>query len=170
MRRVLVLNATYEPLSVVPMPRAVNLILFNKAEMTEASDMMLHSVSMAMPAPLVVRLLHYVRVPRNLPMPLSRRAVLLRDGFTCQYCGLQPGKEALTIDHILPRSRGGRTDWENVTTACGACNRKKGNRLPGEAGMALLHEPTRPRFWSMALLTVPGNESWRKYLVGAAKD
>ena len=68
------MNATYEPLSVVPMPRAVNLILANKAELTEASDMMLHSVSMSMPAPLVVRLLHYVRVPRNLPMPLSRRA------------------------------------------------------------------------------------------------
>ena len=164
------LNATYEPLSVVPMPRAINLILAGKAEMTEASDMMLHSVSMSMPAPMVVRLLHYVRVPRNLPMPLSRRAVLLRDAFTCQYCGLQPGKEALTIDHILPRSRGGRTDWENVTTACGNCNRKKGNRLPDEAGMTILHAPTRPRFWSMALLTVPGNEAWRKYLAGAARD
>ncbi len=169
LRRVLVLNATYEPLSVVSMPRAVNLLLGNKAEMTEESDVILHSASLTMAAPLVVRLLHYVRVPRNLPMPLSRRAILLRDNYQCQYCGAQPGKELLTIDHILPRSRGGRTDWENVTTACGACNRRKGNRLPDEAGMPVLHEPTRPRFWSMALLTVPGNEVWRKYLANASR-
>ncbi|MBX7215215.1 MAG: HNH endonuclease, partial [Thermoflexales bacterium] len=124
----------------------------------------------SLPGPLVIRLLHYIRVPRNLPMPLSRRAILLRDGYTCQYCGAQPGKDALTIDHILPRSRGGRTDWENVTTACGACNRRKGNRLPDEANMRLLNPPIRPRFWNMALLTVPGNEVWRRYLAGHTHD
>lgn len=152
------------------MPRAVNLLLANKAELIEASEAALRSAQLTIPAPLVIRLLHFVRVPRNLPMPLSRRAILIRDGYKCQYCGAQPGKDSLTIDHILPRSRGGRTDWENVTTACGGCNRKKGNRLPDEAHMRLLHPPTRPRFWSMALLTVPGNEIWRKYLAGAAND
>lgn len=152
------------------MPRAVNLLLANKAELIEASDAALRSAQLTIPAPLVVRLLHYVRVPRNLPMPLSRRAILLRDRYQCQYCGAHPGKDSLTIDHILPRSRGGRTDWENVATACGTCNRKKGNRLPDEAHMQLLNPPTRPRFWSMALLTVPGNEVWRKYLSGATQD
>lgn len=97
-------------------------------------------------------------------MPLSRRAVLLRDNFTCQYCGGQPGKEHLTLDHIIPRSRGGRMDWENVVTACAPCNRRKANRTPDEANMRLLSVPVRPRFWAITLLTSPGNDVWRKYL------
>lgn len=118
-----------------------------------------------MPVPVVIRLHYYVKIPHNLPLPLSRRALLMRDDYTCQYCGVQPGKEHLTMDHILPRSRGGRTDWENVATACAPCNRRKGNRTPEEANMKLRKPPTRPRFWSMALMTSPGNDVWRKYLV-----
>jgi 5-methylcytosine-specific restriction endonuclease McrA len=164
LRRVLVLNATYEPLSVVPMPRAIHLLLSEKAEVIESDGLVIHSQSMSFSAPVVIRLQYYVHIPHNLPMPLSRRAILLRDSFTCQYCGTQPGREHLTIDHILPRSRGGRTDWENTVAACGACNRKKGNRTPEEAHMPLLRQPVRPRFWAMALIMGPGHDAWRKYL------
>lgn len=158
------LNVTYEPLSVVPVPRAIHLLMIERAELVEASDAVIRSEHMRLPVPQVIRLLHYVRVPHNLPLPLSRRALLLRDNYTCQYCGSQPGRENLTIDHVIPRSRGGRTEWENVVVACGACNRKKGNRTPEEAGMRLLHKPHRPRFWAMALLTMATNDVWRKYL------
>jgi len=161
---VLVLNATYEPLSVIPTSRAMHLLLSNRAELIESTGDIIHSQRQNFPAPSVVRLNRYIRVPHNLPMPLSRRAVLLRDGFTCQYCGQQPGKEHLTLDHIIPRSRGGRMDWENVVTACAPCNRRKANRTPQEANMALLSTPVRPRFWAITLLISPGNELWKKYL------
>jgi 5-methylcytosine-specific restriction endonuclease McrA len=161
---VLVLNATYEPLSVIPVHRALHLLMIERAEMIEESDAVIRSARLALPVPLVIRLLHYVRVPHNLPLPLSRRALLLRDDFTCQYCGTQPGRENLTIDHVVPRSRGGRTEWENVVAACGACNRRKGSKSPEDAGMKLLKQPTRPRFWAMALMTMANNDVWRKYL------
>ena len=158
------LNATYEPLSVVPVPRAIHLLMANRAELIEGSDSFLRSEHLELPVPQVIRLHHYVRVPHNLPLPLSRRALLLRDDYTCQYCGIQPGRENLTIDHVVPRSRGGRTEWENVVAACGPCNRKKSNRTPDEANLKLLHQPHRPRFWAMALLTMSNNDVWRKYL------
>jgi len=166
LRRVLVLNATYEPLSVVSQPRAVHLVLSDKAEVIESDSVPVRSQHFSFPAPLVIRLRYYVRIPHNLPVPLSRRAIFLRDGHTCQYCGAQPGKDHLTIDHILPRSRGGRMEWENVVTSCGACNRRKGSRTPQEAAMKLLQAPVRPRFWAMAMMMGPGNEVWRKYLYG----
>ena len=146
------------------MPRAIHLLISDKAEVVETDGLVIHSQTMSFPAPVVIRLHYFVRVPYNLPMPLSRRAILLRDSFTCQYCGATPGREHLTIDHILPRSRGGRTDWENTVAACGTCNRKKGNRTPEEAHMHLMHKPVRPRFWAMALMMGPGNDAWRKYL------
>lgn len=158
------LNVTYEPLSVIPVPRALHLLMVDRAELIEGSDAFIHSEHLRLPVPQVIRLLYYVRVPHNLPLPLSRRALLLRDDYTCQYCGSQPGREHLTIDHVIPRSRGGRTEWENVVAACGACNRKKGNRTPDEAGMKLMHHPHRPRFWAMALLMMANNDVWRKYL------
>ena len=164
LRRVLVLNVTYEPLSVIPVARAVHLLLSQRAEMIEASDTWIRSAHFRIEAPVVIRLLNYVRVPHNLPLPLSRRTLLLRDSYMCQYCSVQPGREYLTIDHVIPRSRGGRTEWENVVAACGPCNRRKGNKTPDEAGMKLLTHPHRPRFWAMALLTMANNEAWRKYL------
>lgn len=142
----------------------MHLLLSERAELVESSGDVIHSQRKNFPAPSVIRLSRYIRVPHNLPMPLSRRAVLLRDSFTCQYCGDQPGKERLTLDHIIPRSRGGRMDWENVVTACAPCNRRKANRTPEEANMKLLNTPVRPRFWAITLLTSPNNEQWRKYL------
>lgn len=165
MNSVLVLNATYEPLNVVSVRRAVVLLLKEKAELVEAAEARLRAEHIEVPVPLVIRLVTYVKVPRRFDLPLSRRTVLSRDNYTCQYCGDQPGKAELTIDHVLPRSRGGAHMWENVVTACSPCNRRKGGRTPAEAGMALRREPFRPRYIAVALLGhAEVREVWEKYL------
>jgi 5-methylcytosine-specific restriction endonuclease McrA len=165
MSHVLVLNATYEPLNVVSVRRAVLLLLKEKAEIVEAAEAWLRSERAALPVPLVIRLVYFVRLPRRFALPLSRRTVLARDHYTCQYCGAQPGRANLTIDHVLPRSRGGETRWDNVVTACGPCNRRKGNRLPEEARMPVLRQPRRPRYLAMTLLTgSSAPEVWGKYM------
>jgi 5-methylcytosine-specific restriction endonuclease McrA len=165
MRAVLVLNATYEPLNIVPIQRAIVLLLKEKAEIVEAAKKKLHAEHVAIDWPLVIRLVAFVPVPRRLPLPLSRRTVMARDLYTCQYCGGQPGKHELTIDHVVPRSRGGATTWENVVTACAPCNRRKGDRLPEEAKMTLLSKPARPRFIAVVLLSETNAHAvWQKYL------
>lgn len=165
MNNVLVLNATYEPLNVVSVRRAVVLLLKEKAELVEAAEARLRAECIEVPVPLVIRLITYVRVPRRFNLPVSRRTVLSRDDYTCQYCGAQPGKSDLTMDHVLPRSRGGDHSWENVTTACGPCNRRKGNRTPAEAGMSLRRQPYRPRYVAVALLgRADVRDVWEKYL------
>ena len=165
MRAVLVLNATYEPLNIVPIQRAIVLLLKEKAEIVEAAKNKVRAEHLAIDWPLVIRLVAFVPVPRRLPLPLSRRTVMARDLYTCQYCGGQPGKHALTIDHIIPRSRGGTTTWENVVTACAPCNRRKGDRLPEEARMTLLSKPARPRFIAIVLLSESSAHAvWQKYL------
>ncbi len=163
--QVLVLNATYEPMNVVSVRRAVVLLVKQKAEIVEAAEAYLRSERMTLPVPLVIRLVYYVRIPRRFSLPLSRRTILARDHYTCQYCGAQPGKVALTIDHIVPRSKGGETTWENVVVACGPCNRRKGNRTPEEAGFRLGCEPSRPRYLAVTLLAGPrAPEVWDKYM------
>jgi len=165
MSHVLVLNATYEPLSVVPLRRAVLLLLREKAQIVEAAEAWLRSEQVTLPLPLVIRLVYYVRIPHHFALPVSRRTVLARDHYTCQYCGAQPGKANLTIDHITPRSRGGETRWENVVTACGTCNRRKGRRTPEEAGMPLGRAARRPRYLALTLLEGTGApEAWNKYM------
>lgn len=165
MTSVLVLNATYEPLSVVSVKRAVVLLLKEKAELLEAAEARLRAEQFSMPVPLVIRMVYYVRIPRYMVLPLSRRTVLARDQYTCQYCGVAPGRPELTIDHVLPRSRGGETEWDNVVTACRSCNQRKGNRTPKEAGMPLDRLPSRPRFIALAFLGESRDrEVWSKYL------
>jgi 5-methylcytosine-specific restriction endonuclease McrA len=165
MSRVLVLNATYEPLNVVSVRRAVLLLLKEKAEIVEAAEAWLHAERLALPVPLVIRLVYYVRIPRHFSLPLSRRTVLARDHYACQYCNEQPGKAHLTIDHVLPRSRGGETRWENVVTACGPCNRRKGDRTPEEAKMLLCRQPRRPRYLALTLLEeAHAPQAWDKYM------
>ncbi len=165
MRAVLVLNATYEPLNIVPIQRAIVLLLKEKAEIVEAAKNKVRAEHLAIDWPLVIRLVAFVPVPRRLPLPLSRRTVMARDLYTCQYCGGQPGKHELTIDHVMPRSRGGTTTWENVVTACAPCNRRKGDRLPEEARMTLLSKPARPRFIAVVLLgEANAHAVWQKYL------
>jgi 5-methylcytosine-specific restriction endonuclease McrA len=165
---VLVLNATYEPLNVVSVRRAIVLLLKEKAEVVEATEATLRAERVHYRWPLVIRLITYVRVPRQMPLPLTRRTVLARDQHTCQYCGTQPGKSSLTVDHVIPRSKGGLTVWENVVAACAACNQRKGNRSPADAGLTLHSKPARPRYIAVVLLghgSAP--HSWRKYLQGA---
>lgn len=165
MNGVLVLNASFEPLNIVSVQRAIVLLLKEKAELVEAARAKIRAERLHMDVPLVIRLVTYVPIPRRLPLPLSRRTVLARDLYTCQYCGATPGRTELTLDHILPRSRGGATTWENVVTACGPCNRRKGNRTPDEANMRLSSVPGRPRFVAVVMLgEASGHEVWSKYL------
>ena len=162
MHRVLVLNATFEPLNTVSMPRAVSLLLAEKAEIVEAAEAFLRSQHMALPMPLVIRLVTYVHIPRVLPLGVTRRGVLKRDNFTCQYCGRTQSSSDLTLDHVLPRSRGGKNTWENVVAACKPCNHRKGNRTPAEAHVRLLRQPFRPRYLALVVFDMP--PAWQKYL------
>ena len=165
MSRVLVLNATYEPLSVVSVQRAIVLLLKEKAELIEATEERLHAARASLPVPLVIRLVYCVRLPRRTLVSPSRQSVLLRDRYTCQYCGDTPPRATLTLDHILPRSRGGLTTWENVVTACRPCNVRKGDRLPEEAGMLLRRRPGRPHYLAFLLLTGAfPRDVWDKYI------
>ncbi|MBI2708305.1 MAG: HNH endonuclease [Actinobacteria bacterium] len=164
MSRALVLNATYEPLSVVAGCRAVVLVLADKADLVHESDVVLHSERLAVAVPSVVRLRHLVRVPYERRVALSRRGVFIRDGHSCQYCGAA----AETLDHVVPRSRGGGHTWENVVAACRRCNLRKGDRLLDEAGLALHRRPVpaRPDAW---VLTSVGHvpADWQPYLRAA---
>ena len=162
---VLVLNASYEPLSIISVKRAIVLLLKEKAELVEAAERHLQSEHVRLPQPLVIRLVQYIRVPGRLALPLTRRFVLARDHYTCQYCSAQPGHNALTIDHVIPRSRGGVKRWDNVVAACRTCNQRKGSRTPKEAHMQLLREPFRPRYIALALVgELQEHDAWRKYM------
>jgi 5-methylcytosine-specific restriction endonuclease McrA len=167
MQRVLVLNATYEPLSIVSVQRAVVLLLKEKAELVEAAAERLHASRTSLPVPLVIRLVYFVRVPHPVVLAPTRRSVVARDNYTCQYCGDTPGRGLLTLDHIVPRSKGGQTSWENVVAACRTCNMRKGDRTPEEAGMALRKKPGRPHYIAFLLLSEAGpKDVWKKYVYG----
>jgi len=144
MQQVLVLNASYEPLNVTTVRRAHVLVFKGKAEVIEELEQPLRSATGAFPWPHVIRLVQYVRVPRTLQRKISRRALFARDGWRCMYCGSTTGR--LTLDHVVPRSRGGTSVWENVVCSCHRCNRVKGGRTPAEASMRLLREPFRPQW------------------------
>ena len=163
MRKVLVLNTTYEPLNVCSVRRALILLLKDKAEMLEQSGAAVHSERDTFPVPLVIRLRAYVRVPRRSPSArISRRAVFARDRHRCQYCG---SARHLTVDHVVPRSRGGPDTWDNLVTSCAPCNRKKGDRPLDLAGLRLLRPPRAPGPAAFVLLHVDHvHESWRPYL------
>lgn len=163
-QRVLVLNASYEPLQIISVRRALVLLLQEKAELIEAAAQQLRACSISFDVPLVIRLVRYIRIPPRLKLPCSRRGVLARDHETCQYCGIQPGRASLTLDHVIPRSQGGLTVWSNVVTACRECNRKKGGRTPEQAGMILRTKPRQPQYVAFALLgELERHDVWRKY-------
>lgn len=153
-KQVLVLNASYEPLSLVSVRRAIVLVLREKAELLEVTRQVLRSSREEIPVPLVIRLVHYVRLPHR-TVPSTRAAVMLRDAHTCQYCGEVPGRNHLTVDHVLPRSRGGAHSWENLVSACTRCNQKKGSLTPEEAGMQLIRKPFEPTYVALVLLSNP---------------
>jgi len=141
---VLVLNRNYEPLNVVSAKRAIVLLMKGKAEMVKpANGLVIHAARERIPVPSVVRLMVYARRPPA-RVRLNRRSILIRDDYTCQYCGYRgPG---LTIDHVIPKDKGGKTDWDNLVACCTRCNSKKGNRTPEEAGMTLRKKPRKPAY------------------------
>ena len=160
---VLVLNQSYEPLNLCRTRRAVVLVFRGKAEVLENSRGELHSIDRAFQIPSVIRLVYMVSRPRH-QRKLSRFEVFSRDHYTCQYCGRQT--KDLTLDHVVPRRRGGQHTWENVVSACIPCNRRKGGRSPEEARMSLLRQPRAPRsdgFYVPHHL-LNNHIEWQKYL------
>lgn len=159
----LVLNATFEPINVCSVRRAVVLLLKEKAEMLEHGTYHLHSGSSTVPRPMVIRLVSYVRVPRDTHRrKITRRAVFARDDWTCQYCG---SRGNLTVDHVIPRSKGGGSTWDNIVASCAPCNRRKGDSLPNQAGMVPKSVPRTPGpnvFIQVASPTIP--RAWQQYL------
>jgi 5-methylcytosine-specific restriction endonuclease McrA len=164
---VLVLNATYEPVNVCTVRRAVVLLLKEKAEVIERASWELHSETTTLARPMVIRLVTFVKVPRDTHRrKITRRAVFARDGWQCQYCG---AKANLTVDHVIPRSKGGTSTWENIVASCAPCNRRKGDRLPHQIGMHPRVKPRMPSpnvFIQLASPTIPS--TWRQYLLPEA--
>jgi 5-methylcytosine-specific restriction endonuclease McrA len=165
--RVLVLNATFEPINVCTVRRAAVLLLKEKAVLLERAARPLHSERLTLDRPTVIRLISFVKIPRDAHgRKITRKAVLARDAWTCQYCGSR--KSGLTVDHVVPRSRGGKSVWDNIVASCATCNRRKGNHLPREIKM---HPRTKPRapgptvFIRIASPTIP--HAWQPYLAPA---
>jgi len=160
---VLVLNATYEPINVCTVRRAVVLLLKDKAEVIEHGDWDLRSASQTIHRPVVIRLVTYVRIPRDTHRrKITRRAVFARDQWTCQYCG---SRSNLTVDHVIPKSKGGVSTWDNIVASCAPCNRRKGNALPRQVGMHPLKQPRTPSpnvFIHVASPSIPS--AWVQYL------
>jgi 5-methylcytosine-specific restriction endonuclease McrA len=162
---VLVLNQNYEPLNVCNPRRAVVLVDRGKAEILEHWPGSIRTPTRALPRPSVIRLVALIRRPRP-RVRLTRREIFLRDNFTCQYCGMKT--KELTLDHLVPRHRGGRHAWDNLVSACRACNHRKGGKTPEEARMALRRPPFEPRASSYYLFHqyLDGYTEWRKFIPG----
>ncbi|MEE8602501.1 HNH endonuclease [Euzebya tangerina] len=165
--KALVLNASMEPLSVVPGRRALVLVLTGKADLVVGTGATVHSEHLQLDCPSVVQLRRYVRVPYRRRASLTRRGVFIRDEHRCQYCDAA----AENIDHVHPRSRNGKHEWENVVAACTRCNSRKGNRTPAEAGMRLARAPFAPKaaFW-MVVAVGRVKPEWELFLGDAVGD
>jgi 5-methylcytosine-specific restriction endonuclease McrA len=171
MNAVLLLNASYEPLAVIPARRALSLLLRERVDAVTDERVKIPAAAQDLSIPTVLRLRHYVSVPQR-GVRWSRRGIMRRDHFSCIYCGVRAGesrgnnvitKADFTIDHIIPKSRGGRNSWGNTACACPKCNQRKGNRTPHEAGMPMLWEPKTPRVdYLVAMGQVP--TAWKFYL------
>lgn len=164
---VLVLNQNYEPLNVCDVRRALVLIFGGKADVLEQHNHALHTTQRAFQAPSVIRLRAFVRRPRP-RVKLSRREIFIRDNYTCQYCG-DHGRD-LTVDHVIPRCRGGRHTWDNVVTCCRTCNHRKGSKSVQEARMVLNAVPHEPRpgvyYTIERRLDLRRQPDWHKFLPG----
>lgn len=174
--RCLALNASFEPLTMVPTRRALRLVIDGKAEIVEADrHQPVRSAHLNLPRPVIIRLIRFVHVPRRFRRQVTNTFLFARDGYTCQYCGrpqaaLRP-RECLTRDHVVPQSLGGGNLWQNVVTACSSCNTRKGNRLPDEIGMHPIRVPTEPHFvhlaWAIRRLT-PTQQKYIRLFYGEA--
>ena len=166
MEKTLLLNATYEPLRIISWRKAVTLVVLEKVEVIETYDRQIHSVSLSIPLPSIVRLVHIAKW-RRIKVNFSRRNIYVRDNGTCQYCGKPLQHKDITYDHVIPKSQGGLTSWENVVTCCIRCNTKKGARTPQQARMQLLTIPKRPQWHHFFHDSIDSNRSpkgWRNYL------
>jgi 5-methylcytosine-specific restriction endonuclease McrA len=162
-RLVLVLNASYEPINIVPARRALTLVLGGKALVEERSKFVIRTSKINVPVPSVIRLVSYRRIPRQ-NRSISRKGILLRDGGTCQYCRSTLPPKDLTLDHVIPRSRAGESTWENLVACCFPCNNRKGNRTPQEAGMALAKQPRQITIHAKHRLMIGDESTWERYL------
>jgi len=163
-RACLVLNQSYEPLNVCRARRALSLIFSGKAEMVENGSGYIYTARTSYPVPTVIRLAYLVKRPRPQPR-LSRVEIFVRDNYTCQYCGKH--NHQLTLDHVIPRNQNGQHTWENLVSACAACNRKKAGRTPEQAHMKLLNKPVRPAasiYYCIPYHYLETQLNWRKYL------
>jgi len=158
----LALNASFEPLTIIPARRAIRLVLDQKAEILEVDDARaFRSQRTQLPFPTVIRLVRFVHVPRRFRRQVTNTFLFARDEYTCQYCGRHrgqlKGRQFLTRDHIVPLSRGGDNSWQNLVASCSPCNNRKGDRLPVEAGMRLLTKPREPNYvrlvWTVRRVT-----------------
>jgi 5-methylcytosine-specific restriction endonuclease McrA len=173
--RCLALNASFEPLTLVPVRRALRLVIDGKAEVVEADgDRLIRSERLAVPRPSVIRLVRFVHVPRKFRRQVTNTFLFARDDYRCQFCGRAGDelrtREYLTRDHLVPLSRGGTNEWTNVITACATCNTKKGNRLVDECAMKPLKAPHEPHFvhlaWAVRKLT-PTQSKYIRMFYGA---
>jgi 5-methylcytosine-specific restriction endonuclease McrA len=164
--RTLLLSQGYEPIKVISWRRAIALISLGKVEVIEEYDAEIRAVSLVIKVPAVVRLLRSFRRHAK-PVKFSRANIYARDNHRCQYCGVKCPLHELTYDHVVPRSKGGRTSWENITTCCYACNARKANRTPAEAHMRLRSQPVRPQWIAAVSIRVSTRsvpQAWRDYL------
>ncbi len=161
-RQVLILNQNYEPMSVIAAKKAVVLLYLGKVEIIEHHSEYIHSVSRALPYPSIVRLMSFINVPRK-RVVLSRKNILKRDNHRCQYCG--SSQRLLTVDHVMPKNRGGEESWENLVCACVQCNNRKGNHTPEEAGLHLMRRPQKPNhlFYIQHFVGMV-DDRWKPYL------
>lgn len=158
---VLLLNTTFEPLTVVTARRALKLLFSKKAHSIEEGGAFIQTIRARVRIPSVIQIVYYIRKPYMAPK-FSKRSVFIRDGYNCQYCGKHTPKP--TIDHIIPRSKGGKTNWSNVVTACHACNNRKGDRSLKESGMRLIKDPQEPKFLVYSAIISPARvKKWERY-------
>ena len=164
--KILILNFSYEPLQFCTARRGLVMVLSGRAEQIECDGYVVRSPSISLQVPTVIRVLNLVKRKVRKSVSFSKKNILRRDNFMCQYCG--DGDHPLTVDHIIPKSRGGKTIWVNVVVACKPCNMKKGNRTAREANMRLRKAPSRPKFNFHQIVVPVGPpshvESWMKYL------
>ena len=163
MNDVLVLNFTYEALNITSFQRAVKLIFSGKAEIVHDRDRLLASPTFEMRMPSIIRMLYYIRRPMQ-RVALTKKNILLRDDHMCQYCGAK-GDRMMTVDHVIPRSKGGPSTWENLVCACMRCNNRKNNRAPEDAAMTLRRRPRTPKYipWIQVKRNTLPSE-WHKFL------
>lgn len=166
--RVLLLNSSYEPVSLISPQRAITLWFTGKVTVVAERDITWRSVSVVIRVPSIVRLVAYVKglSARRDIVKLTRKNILLRDNYTCQYCGKSAGPDKLNIDHVVPKAQGGRSEWTNLVAACIPCNSEKDCRTPKQAGLTLRKKPKKPDFLVFTIhrhiKNVP--EDWRSYL------